>query len=94
MDNSSNPWKGSIVPPWRGDGGRAKTRAREASCPSSHRTGTRLRVLLKVLWPIPTGFLDHADRGHPDQGFVFDDEDHLSCRCFCHDQSPSCVAIL
>ena len=43
------------------------------------------------------GFLDHADRGHPDQGFVFDDEDHLSCRCICHDlslKSPSCVPIL
>jgi hypothetical protein len=24
------------------------------------------------------GFLNHAHRGHADQGFVFDDEDHLS----------------
>jgi hypothetical protein len=42
-------------------------------------------------------FLDHVDRGHADQGFVFDDEDHLSCLCICRDlslKSPRGVPIL
>jgi hypothetical protein len=45
MDNSSNPWKGSIVPPWRGEGARKRGPAKQ-SCPSPHGIGTRLRVLL------------------------------------------------
>jgi hypothetical protein len=38
-------------------------------------------VGVRGLQNFEVGFLDHLDRGHPDQGFVFDDEDHMSCRC-------------
>src|ERR1700681_3065045 len=50
IDNSSNPWKGSIVPPWRGDRRGAKTRDREQSCPSSQLTRNEVACAHEVLW--------------------------------------------